>query len=124
MKIDVEGRLGMRADVLVYISGPISPKGEIIIEQHVAVAVLWYLQLIRGGVPAFCPHLSAAFPSAFTEVSYGQWLAYDLTVIDRCTHMLMLPRWELSKGALYERAYAERKGIPIFEHLQELMEAL
>lgn len=102
----------MRRDVFVYLSGPITAKHGRTVEQNVADAVAAYLDCMRAGVPAFCPHLSGAFPSAF-EIDYETWIDYDLAVIDRCTHVVMLPRWETSSGAVREKAYAESIGKPV-----------
>lgn len=109
----------MRSDVFVYVSGPITAKHGFSVEENVAAALKVYLALLRRGIPAFCPHLSGGFPSAF-DVDYETWLAYDLAVIARCTHVLLLPRWETSTGALRERAYAESIGVPILESMELL----
>lgn len=108
----------MKRDVFVYLSGPITAKHGYSVEQNVASAVKVYLRCLRLGIPAFCPHLSGAFPSAF-EIDYETWLAYDFAVIDRCTHVVMLPRWQSSAGAVREREYAQQRGIPCFASLDE-----
>lgn len=94
----------MRADLLVYISGPMTAKDDRSIEQNVADGVAVFAELIRLGIPAFCPHLNGAYPSLF-EIGYDRWIAYDCAVLDRCTHLLMMPRWETSKGARMEYDY-------------------
>lgn len=103
----------MKRDVLVYISGPMTANNGKSIEEHVAAGVKVYLHLLQHGVPAFCPHLSGAFPSAWSVLSHDQWLAYDEAIIDHCTHLLMLPGWEYSKGAMHEYRYASAFGKPI-----------
>lgn len=101
----------MLSDVFVYISGPMTAKDGRSIEQNTADGVALYLQLLKLGIPAFCPHLSGAFPSAWTALSHGDWVRYDYAVIDRCTHMLMMPRWQTSVGAQMERDYWMAKGV-------------
>ncbi len=96
-------------EMFVYLSGPITAKHGYSVEENTAAAVKVYLDLMTRGIWSFCPHLSAAFPSAF-NVDYEIWMAYDLAVIDRCTHILMLPRWETSAGAVRERDYAIQQG--------------
>jgi len=113
----------VRTDVFVYISGPITAKHGYLVEENVAAAVKVYLDLLNLGVPAFCPHMSAAFPSAF-NIPWETWLEYDYAVIARCTHMLMLPRWRESKGALEERIYADASNIRVCESLPELLDAI
>lgn len=106
--------------VFVYLSGPITAKNGRTVEQNVAAAVGVYWQLLAAGVPAFCPHLSGAFPTAFT-IDYETWLQYDFAVIDRCTHVLMLPNWHESAGALREMDYADRQGKPVFSQVETLL---
>lgn len=112
--------MDMRKDILVYLSGPITAKHHTV-EENTASAIKVYFDLLSRGVPAFCPHLSAAFPSAFT-VPYDVWLAYDYAVIDRCTHMLMLPGWADSNGALLEARYAQyERQMPIAYSVDEFL---
>lgn len=112
----------MRSDVFVYISGPITAKHGYTVEENVAAALKVYLDLLRRGIPCFCPHLSGAFPSAF-DVDYETWLAYDYAVIARCTHVLLLPRWETSTGAVRERDFAESIGVPVIDDVAVLEQA-
>jgi hypothetical protein len=107
-------------DLFVYISGPMTAKHGYTIEENVAAGVRIYLDCLRRGIPAFCPHLSGAFPSAWSAIDWEGWLEYDLAVIDRCTHVLMMPRWESSAGAVKELAYAESILKPIIYSLDEL----
>jgi len=111
----------MRKNWFVYISGPITAKHGYSVEENVAAAVKVYIACLRAGLAVFCPHLSGAFPSAHSDVPYETWMAYDFAVIDRCTHMLMLDRWETSAGAVRERDYAMARGIPVFESLDALV---
>jgi len=100
----------MRRDVFVYLSGPITAVNGWTIERNIRAASMVYYDLLNRGIPAFCPHSSAFDPRAFADVPYDVWLEYDCAVIDRCTHLLMLPRWEQSQGAMREKAYAEAHG--------------
>jgi hypothetical protein len=114
----------MRSDVLVYISGPMTPKDGYSIEENVAAGARLYWELLQLGIPAFCPHLSGAFPTAWSVLPHGDWLAYDFAVIDRCTHVLMMPRWETSTGATMEKEYAASRGLPVLFSVGELMDAV
>ena len=111
----------MRRDVFVYISGPMTAKDGYTVEENTAAGVRAFLDCLRQGIPAFSPHLCGAFPSAWLTVDWQTWLDYDFVVIDRCTHVLTLPRWEQSAGAQKEVAYARQAGIPIITSLLELI---
>lgn len=110
----------MRRDVFVYLSGPISPKNGRSVEANVAAALHVYLDCIQRGVLAFCPHLSAIFPSSHLGISYDVWMEADYAIIDRCTHVLMLEGWQHSKGAIMEQSYAQLQGKPVIYTLDEL----
>ena len=110
----------MRRDLFVYISGPMTAKHGYSIEENVAAGVKVYLECLRLGIPAFCPHLSGAFPTAWTALDWQQWIEYDFAVIDRCTHVLMLPRWRESTGAIEEHDYALRCRKPVLYTMAEL----
>lgn len=111
----------MRRDLFVYISGPMTAKHGFTVEENVAAGLRVFLDCLKRGIPAFCPHLSGAFPSAWTDVPWDRWLDYDLAVIDRCTHVLLLPRWETSAGAVKEREYAAARGTPIVTSIDEVL---
>lgn len=109
----------MRIGILVYISGPMTAKHGHTIEENTVAGLNLYLALLQKNIPAFCPHLSAAFPSALA-LSYELWIEYDLRVIDHCSHVLMMPRWLESTGALQEHAYAVEVGKPIAYDVEDL----
>lgn len=114
----------MRSDVFIYLSGPITAKHGFSIERNVADALSVFYDCIARGLPAFLPHFVAMSPSLFHVAEYHHWMDYDYAVIDRCTHVLMLQRWETSKGAALERDHALRKQMPIFYSLRELEKSL
>jgi hypothetical protein len=119
---EADGGAGMTG-VLVYVSGPITATEHGTVEEHVAAALRVYLALVTRGVPAVCPHLSALYPSAWA-LGWDTWMAYDCAVIDRCTHVLLVPGWETSRGARAEKAYAEQIGVRVLADWLEAVEAL
>ncbi len=116
----------MRRDVLVYLSGPMTQyAGGPSIEQNLTTAIAVHHELLRAGIPNYCPHLSGLAPSAWTAITPEQWLAFDEVIIDRCTHMFMLPHWQMSKGAQHEWRYAvSKRRMPIAHSLGELLDLL
>lgn len=111
-----------RAGLLVYIAGPLTPGHGRTLEENLAPAFGAYLELIRAGVAADCPHLNALVPGAF-DVDYEAWLARDFQVIERSDAILLLPNWEQSEGAVRERGLAIALGKRVYMSVAELIAA-
>lgn len=103
----------MRSGILVYISGPITPKNGRTLEENVAAGVEVYRFLLLRGIPAILPHFNCLLPDRGEFLHYDQWMAYDYRLLDRCTHILMMPGWEQSAGACLELAYARGPARPL-----------
>jgi len=104
-------------DMFVYLAGPITARNGYTIEDNKIIAEQVLYQCLKIGIPCFMPPIIP-----HSEVDYETCLQYDNAVIRRCTHMLMLPRWDESPGALKERALAIELGIPIIDSFEELKE--
>ena len=117
------GKRGMRTtirrDLFIYLSGPMTAAHGYRVEDNVAAGLRVFFACVARGIPAFSPHAIGAFTTTW-EIDRPRWLAYDCAVIDHCTHVLMLPRWEMSPGAVAERDYALRIGTPVITSLEEL----
>lgn len=109
----------MRDDIFVYISGPMTPRNGFTEKQNCDEAMLVFERLLDLGIPAFAPQ-------AFIDVSlsYETMMTYDLAVINRCTHMLMMPRWKTSPGANRERIHAMNLPIPVYESIEDLQKSI
>jgi hypothetical protein len=105
--------------MIVYLSGPGAGRDGFTIQQNALAARTVYFKLIAAGVNCFCPHLSMLCQESF-DIDYERWLAYDFAIIDVCTHVLMLPRWETSPGACRELKYAEQLGKIVLYDMEEL----
>lgn len=110
--------------MLVYISGPMTATATKSIEQHTAAGVDAFLRIMKHGVPAFCPHLCGGYPSAWTALPHSEWIEYDMVIIDRCTHVVLIGDWERSPGAMREFEYAASKGIPVINGIERLFGVL
>jgi hypothetical protein len=120
-----ETRPRMIPNTYVYISGPMTAKDGYSIERNVAEGVDLFLDLLRRGIPAHCPHLTGLSASCWIGgIDHATWLELDKIILDRCTHVLMMPRWETSTGARIEREYAQSRGVPVYYSLPELLRGL
>lgn len=105
--------------MVVYLAGPLTAKDGYTVEQNTTVALDIYRQFVCDGITAICPHLSALVPGAF-DMPYECWMEHDFNLIDLCSHILMLPRWETSSGACREKNYAERLNKVILYSVEEV----
>ena len=115
----------MRSDVLVYLAGPITPKNGYTMQQNAEAALEVYLRLLKLGIPCFLPHLNCFIPNLETcGVEYKTWTEYDFAVMWKCSHILMLPRWRDSAGAIAERNYAIEHGMDVYYTEESLLSSL
>ncbi|AXH46894.1 hydrolase [Mycobacterium phage Aminay] len=63
-----------------------------------------------AGHRVVCP---AELHDASDEIAWDWYLRRDLAELVKCTHMLLLPGWERSKGARLEHTVAEALGLGI-----------
>ena len=70
-------------------------------------------ELRREGVVCVVPHLESVYNE--DALSEEGWLDHGLVLLERCDAVLVLDRWEESKGTLTEVEFAERRGLPVFK---------
>jgi len=110
-------------NILVYIAGPLTGKTEQETFDNIEVAEgLAYLAMLRS-FAVLCPHsLGRSFVNA-DELTPAFWYRTTLTMLLRCDAVLMAPLWKNSKGASNERRVALENDIPVFENLEDLVDA-
>lgn len=103
--------------MVVYVSGPYSGESHEAISRNIEDAACVATELWEAGHFALCPHLNTAhFEQRVPSVPYEQYIAGDLNLLARCDCIVMLPRWDQSKGAVKELAYAVSLGIPVYHY--------
>lgn len=105
--------MGHGTDGLIYLAGPITAKHGYTVEQNEASAAAIYFQLVKAGIPAFCPQLGAAY-AIERGPDYEAWMRFDFRIIDLSSGVLMLPRWETSDGAVREYERSIKIGKPVY----------
>ena len=88
----------------VYISGPITgiPEGN-----RPAFAAM-AARLTAGGWRVINPH---DLCDSHLILSWEEYMRQDLAALLTCTHIVMLPGWEHSRGARLEKTVADAVGI-------------
>lgn len=106
---------------LVYIAGPFRPKqqGNQWEQTHnIRRAEELAFRVWSMGAVAVCPHMNTAnFQGALPD---SVWLEGDLAILARCDAVLLTNGWRFSEGTKTEVAFAQARGIPVFEHVPGL----
>lgn len=86
--------------------------------QNIRAAEAVAVELWRLGFGVICPHKNTALlDGANGGDAFGDadvWLKGDLEMLRRCDFVVMLPGWERSHGAMAERDFAVKRGIPVY----------
>lgn len=97
--------------MLIYLAGPIRPKGGQTYEGNIQNAKGIALELWHGGYAVICPHANTELTK---EPDYDvPWLAGDLEMIARCDAVVVCPGWETSEGTKTEISFAIERKIPV-----------
>ena len=101
--------------MLVYLAGPIRPKGDQTLESNINNAKSIALELWKKGYTVISPHANSDLPITLAdkEVEALRWLNGDLDIIARCDAVVVLPGWEESAGTKGEIEFAKERNIPI-----------
>lgn len=102
----------------VYVAGPITSSGNLLLNVRTALHV--GTTLLKAGYAPYIPHLTCyweiAAPEAFT---YEDWLGLDIEYLRTCDAVLRLEGE--SKGADREVVEATRHRIPVHYSLEMLL---
>ena len=101
--------------MLVYLAGPIRPKGDQTLESNINNAKSIALELWKKDYTVISPHANSDLPISLAdkEVEALRWLNGDLDIIARCDAVVVLPGWEESAGTKGEIEFAKERNIPI-----------
>ncbi len=116
----------------IYIAGAITPTDKTnnpIIEytNNVKKFLDAAIELMLFGYAPYTPALDLLilirndYASLLTEEILYQT---SLSFLDSCEAIFLLPGWENSKGTKKELKYAEKKGIPVFTSIEELLKGV
>jgi CTP synthase (UTP-ammonia lyase) len=100
--------------MIIYISGKYTDDTQEKIDVNIALARKHAIKLWEAGYTVICPHLNTANFEKDCKIEWNEYIKGDLEIISKCDAILMLHKWEESKGATIERQYARNNGIPIF----------
>jgi dienelactone hydrolase len=82
--------------------------------ENIQSARYYARELWKLGYAVICPHLNTAFMDA-PDLTNDHFIKGDLSILQFCDYIYMLPGWEKSEGAKIELKFARDNGIPELE---------
>lgn len=99
---------------LMYVSGPYRAPTPEQIQRNVDNAAAVAAELWKWGYSVICPHLNTHEVARIRpEITGEEYVAGDLTQVERCDAVVFLPGWSASEGTLQEMVHARSLGIPV-----------
>lgn len=91
----------------IYISGPYTALNDRCIDENIRLARIEAIRWWKQGFGVFCPHMNTAYFD-YESIPYDSFLEYDLQQVRQHDAILMLTRWEDSKGSIKELEMAKQ----------------
>ncbi len=107
--------------MLVFLSGPYTTKEFRGVEKNVWNARQAAIELWSRGIPTICPHLNTQNFDKETSIPERVFYNGYCKMIKHCTHVVMLPNWKKSKGAVLEEGTARMEKVPVYYSLAEFL---
>lgn len=99
---------------IVYIAGKLTGANNWEIAQNVRRAETVAFEVAKLGAMPLIPHANTGM-NFFGTLDEAFWYAGTLELLRRCDAIVLVPGWQLSKGALAERDEAYRRGVYVFD---------
>ena len=111
--------------LVFYIAGPYRNKNLQVTEANVLEAQRMAIFIWKIGHVAICPHLNThRFTFYDKGVTHEVIIRGDLSIVERCDAVYMLPGWGLSEGSKQEEAHAKEYGVTVLYSLHDLAQLL
>lgn len=96
---------------LLYVAAPYRAKTIASLQQNIHDAKLMAMYYWGKGYAVICPHLNSAnFDGLMTD---SVFLEGTMLMLSKCDVIAIHPNWEQSNGCIFEKRYAEQKGLEI-----------
>ena len=105
---------------IVYVAGPFSAKTRAGVEENIRRAEALALKVAELGTFPVAPHCNTSHPDFERVQPYDFWICGTLKLLRVSDAIILTDDWERSSGARGERTEAERRGMPVFETIEEL----
>ncbi len=102
--------------IVIYLAGKYSGQ----VDQNIATAREYAVQLWEMGFAVFCPHLNTANFQEDCECKWEDYIAGDLAMLALIKRVFFMPGWEESRGSRIEHDFALKNNFKIYYSLEEL----
>lgn len=101
--------------MLIYTAGPYSASaGAGTVLDNIGRSAEIAARLWDMGYTVICPHMNTAGFENLTSLSNKEFVDRDLEIVERCSGIVMLPRWQQSRGAVRELEHARKHGLQVW----------
>ena len=110
---------------VVYVAGPYSGpthdgRSYFIISANIMMARECAKKIWKAGAVALCPHLNTEHFELDADLPAEAYYEGDLALLKNCDAIFMMSTWRDSKGAILEKDFAEKRGLPVFYDIEAL----
>ena len=104
----------------VYVAGPYSGPNVIDILAKMRKGLMVTIDVLKKGHAPFSPWLDFQFGLVADDITIDMYYRFSMEWLEGAEAVLMVPGWEISKGASKERDRAIELGIPVYYSVDEL----
>jgi hypothetical protein len=101
--------------MLLYTAGAYSANAGVgTVDENIAVARDVAVTLWDMGYTVICPHLNTAHFDDEIDLPNEVYVDRDLLIVERCDGIVMMPKWQQSRGAVRELEHALKHELEVF----------
>ena len=109
--------------MIIYVAGPYTGPSIAEIDINVAIAQAAGIEIMKRGHVALVPHTMTHHWDVGTGLTYEQFIAATMALLERCDAICMCGGWGQSNGALGELKRARELGLHVYYNHEAVPEA-
>jgi hypothetical protein len=106
----------------IYVAGPITSENPAKFMKNLRDGIIISKKLLIAGFAPFCPFFDFLYYIVSdSEITIDMLMKTDFSYLETCDAILVTGEWDESRGVNEEIEFANKKNIPIFYNLSELI---